>query len=190
MMSNWCLTARDSAATAPTPPGRASRTSVTSRWTNRMNSSLIRRRTLTLQGRCASLPLPHDLLAELAFRHTHLRWRLEARRSGRDKESHFRTKVLSQNAGSAEGRHSTMRWSRGALRAAATSQPPLARRNVPPLLLCNQEHRNRCDGICGRARVQRQPRKSALPSGTPRWRSRLYAVVVWKKKFGSVNPSR
>ena len=29
------------------------------------------------------------------------------------------------------------------------------------------------------------PRKSALPSSTPLWRSSAYAVVTWKKKFGS-----
>ena len=34
------------------------------------------------------------------------------------------------------------------------------------------------------------PRKSALPSSTPVWRSSAYAVVTWKKKFGSTNVFR
>jgi hypothetical protein len=40
MISNWCLTASDSAATARTPPGRTSRARVTSKWANRMNNEL------------------------------------------------------------------------------------------------------------------------------------------------------
>ena len=37
MMSNWCLTASDSAATAPRPPGLASFARVTSKWAIKMN---------------------------------------------------------------------------------------------------------------------------------------------------------
>jgi hypothetical protein len=55
MISNWCLTASDSAATARTPPGRASRARVTNRWAIRMNSNLIERRAFTASGCFASL---------------------------------------------------------------------------------------------------------------------------------------
>ena len=55
MISNWCLTASDSAATARTPPGRASRASVTSRCAIRINSNLIGSRALALSDRSASL---------------------------------------------------------------------------------------------------------------------------------------
>src|ERR1700733_288538 len=41
MMSNWCLSAIDSAATAPRPPGVASFATVVSRWAIRTNSSRI-----------------------------------------------------------------------------------------------------------------------------------------------------
>ena len=39
MISNWCLTASDSAATVPGPRGLASFAKVTSRWAIKMNSS-------------------------------------------------------------------------------------------------------------------------------------------------------
>jgi hypothetical protein len=41
MMSNWCLPTNDSAATAPRPPGLASRAKVTSKWAIKLNSNLI-----------------------------------------------------------------------------------------------------------------------------------------------------
>jgi hypothetical protein len=41
MMSNWCLTANDSAATVPRPPGLARRAKVTSKWAIKLNSNLI-----------------------------------------------------------------------------------------------------------------------------------------------------
>ena len=40
-MSSWCLTASDSATTAPRPPGLASRARVTSKWAIKLNSKLI-----------------------------------------------------------------------------------------------------------------------------------------------------
>jgi hypothetical protein len=40
-MSSWCLTASDSAATAPRPHGLASRARVTSKWAIKLNSKLI-----------------------------------------------------------------------------------------------------------------------------------------------------
>src|SRR6266481_4551079 len=41
-MSSWCLTASDSATTAPRPPGLASRARVTSKWAIKLNSKLIK----------------------------------------------------------------------------------------------------------------------------------------------------
>src|SRR5271169_6886266 len=41
-MSSWCLTASDSAATAPRPPGLASFARVTSKWAIKLNSKLIK----------------------------------------------------------------------------------------------------------------------------------------------------
>jgi hypothetical protein len=55
MISNWCLTASDSAATARTPPGRASRARVTNTCEISMNSNLIERRAFTASGCFASL---------------------------------------------------------------------------------------------------------------------------------------
>jgi len=43
MMSNWCLRASDSAATARTPPGRPSRTSIANKWVTKTKSNLIGR---------------------------------------------------------------------------------------------------------------------------------------------------
>ncbi len=40
-MSSWCLTASDSATTAPRPPGLASRARVTSKWAIELNSKHI-----------------------------------------------------------------------------------------------------------------------------------------------------
>jgi predicted acylesterase/phospholipase RssA len=54
MMSNWCLTVSDSAATAPRPPGLASFARVTSRWAIKMNISRMKR-TLTLSERFTRL---------------------------------------------------------------------------------------------------------------------------------------
>jgi hypothetical protein len=55
MMSNWCLTASDSAATARTPPGPASRAKVSNRWTVSLNNNPMRRRSLAPSHRFASL---------------------------------------------------------------------------------------------------------------------------------------
>jgi hypothetical protein len=55
MISIWCLMASDSAATARTPPGRASRATVANKWANRMNSKLIGSRAFALSRRPASL---------------------------------------------------------------------------------------------------------------------------------------
>ena len=55
MISNWCLTASDSAATARTPPERVSRARATNRWAITINGNLIGSRALALSDRSASL---------------------------------------------------------------------------------------------------------------------------------------
>lgn len=63
LIRSWCLSSRDSAATARTPPGRSSFASVTRRWTARMRSSRIER-TVT------SPPVRARLHAAGELRHT------------------------------------------------------------------------------------------------------------------------
>jgi hypothetical protein len=69
MMSNWCLTSNDSAATAPRPPGLASRAKVTSRWAIKLNSNLIKT-NLNRVGTFHKSALQRRVLPESVFRHT------------------------------------------------------------------------------------------------------------------------
>src|SRR5208282_5494412 len=69
MMSNWCLTASDSAATARTPPGPASRAKVSSRWAISLNNNSMRRRSLAPSHHSQACAAAR-LLPELPIRHT------------------------------------------------------------------------------------------------------------------------
>src|SRR5271155_3085646 len=69
MMSNWCLTASDSAVTAARPPGLASFASVTIRWANKVNSNLIEANSNDVQTIHKSAP-QHCELLKSAIRHT------------------------------------------------------------------------------------------------------------------------
>jgi hypothetical protein len=79
MMSNWCLTANDSAATAPRPPGLARRAKVTSKWAIKLNSNLIET-NLNGVGTFHKSALQRRILPESVFRHTQgdgvAHWRL------------------------------------------------------------------------------------------------------------------
>src|SRR5208283_596988 len=71
-MSSWCLTASDSATTAPRPPGLASRARVTSKWAIKLNSKLIKanfNRVRTIHKSALQQCFP----PESAIRHTQLR---------------------------------------------------------------------------------------------------------------------
>jgi len=69
-MNNWCLTASDSATTAPRPPGLASRAKVTSKWAIKLNSKLVKanfNRVRTIHKSALQPCIP----PESAIRHTH-----------------------------------------------------------------------------------------------------------------------
>ena len=72
MISNWCLTASDSAATTRKSPGLASFASVTSRWAVNMNISRMKA-NFSGKWRIHKTALRKCFLPESAIRHRHLR---------------------------------------------------------------------------------------------------------------------
>jgi hypothetical protein len=68
MMSNWCLTGNDSAATAPRPPGLASFADLTSRWAITMKSSRMNA-NFSLERRFLKTALQKRFQAKSTIRH-------------------------------------------------------------------------------------------------------------------------
>ncbi len=71
MISNWCLTDSDSAATAPRLPCLASFARVTSRWAIKMNCSRMKA-NFSGEGAVRKTALQKCFLPESTIRHTHV----------------------------------------------------------------------------------------------------------------------